>query len=273
MASSHRASLLCHHVIYSPRCPQWSPPNVVLRPLCHPFCSQPTRLLFVEQGYLSGEFLIRFTSATSLTFCFRNIQGSNSKIDGSFVATVLESAAVGVLYLAWKSITEGESCYCFISCLTRVLPAILSRFVHDTSTWSQSEFLSPHDLALAHYHHHPHVLFTPCGPSITTRSHSPLSLFTHSLARAWYYEIIRYLIPRPRICYLRLSFVPFFSFISTPFSRASIIIYTFLYALSHYSPTLTITLHPQNHGTKTCITHRSTHSAFVVVSLSAFSVI
>lgn len=92
---------------------------MVLRPLCHPFCSQPTRLLFVEQGYLSGEFLIRFTSATSLTFCFRNIQGSNSKIDGSFVATVLESAAVGVLYLAWKSITEGESCYCFI-----FLPAI-----------------------------------------------------------------------------------------------------------------------------------------------------
>ncbi|KAJ7780181.1 chitin synthase III catalytic subunit [Mycena maculata] len=33
-------------------------------------------------------------------------KGSNSKIDGSFVATVLETAAVGVLYLAWKSITE-----------------------------------------------------------------------------------------------------------------------------------------------------------------------
>lgn len=33
--------------------------------------------------------------------------GSNSKVDGSFVATLLETAAVGVLYLAWKSITEG----------------------------------------------------------------------------------------------------------------------------------------------------------------------
>ncbi|KJA28319.1 hypothetical protein HYPSUDRAFT_33659 [Hypholoma sublateritium FD-334 SS-4] len=33
-------------------------------------------------------------------------KGSNSKIDGSFVATLLETAAVGVLYLAWKSITE-----------------------------------------------------------------------------------------------------------------------------------------------------------------------
>ncbi|KAF9528102.1 chitin synthase III catalytic subunit [Crepidotus variabilis] len=32
--------------------------------------------------------------------------GSNAKVDGSFIATVLESAAVGVLYLAWKSITE-----------------------------------------------------------------------------------------------------------------------------------------------------------------------
>ncbi|KAJ7498050.1 chitin synthase III catalytic subunit [Mycena galericulata] len=32
--------------------------------------------------------------------------GSNSKVDGSFVATLLETASVGVLYLAWKSITE-----------------------------------------------------------------------------------------------------------------------------------------------------------------------
>ncbi|KAF7309433.1 hypothetical protein MIND_00314100 [Mycena indigotica] len=33
-------------------------------------------------------------------------KGSSQKIDGSFVATILETAAVGVLYLAWKSITE-----------------------------------------------------------------------------------------------------------------------------------------------------------------------
>ncbi|KAA1477449.1 hypothetical protein DENSPDRAFT_861540 [Dentipellis sp. KUC8613] len=32
--------------------------------------------------------------------------GSNHKVDGSFVATVLETAAVGVLYLAWRNITE-----------------------------------------------------------------------------------------------------------------------------------------------------------------------
>ncbi|CAA7264959.1 unnamed protein product [Cyclocybe aegerita] len=33
-------------------------------------------------------------------------RGSNAKVDGSFLATLLETAAVGVLYLAWKSITE-----------------------------------------------------------------------------------------------------------------------------------------------------------------------
>ncbi|TEB24880.1 hypothetical protein FA13DRAFT_1756768 [Coprinellus micaceus] len=31
---------------------------------------------------------------------------SNSKVDGSFLATLAETAAVGVLFLAWKSITE-----------------------------------------------------------------------------------------------------------------------------------------------------------------------
>jgi hypothetical protein len=33
-------------------------------------------------------------------------RGSSHTIDGSFVATVLETAAVGVLFLAWKNITE-----------------------------------------------------------------------------------------------------------------------------------------------------------------------
>ncbi|KXN86851.1 Chitin synthase export chaperone [Leucoagaricus sp. SymC.cos] len=33
-------------------------------------------------------------------------RGSNQKIDGSFIATVLETAAVGMLFLAWRSITE-----------------------------------------------------------------------------------------------------------------------------------------------------------------------
>ena len=35
-------------------------------------------------------------------------RGADAKVDGSFVATILETASVGVLYLAWRSITEGE---------------------------------------------------------------------------------------------------------------------------------------------------------------------
>jgi hypothetical protein len=35
--------------------------------------------------------------------------GSNAKIDGSFIATGLETASVIVLYLAWQGITEGSS--------------------------------------------------------------------------------------------------------------------------------------------------------------------
>ncbi|KAF5341563.1 hypothetical protein D9757_012902 [Collybiopsis confluens] len=35
-------------------------------------------------------------------------EGSTSKVDGSFIATILETAAVGVLYLAWRSITEDS---------------------------------------------------------------------------------------------------------------------------------------------------------------------
>jgi hypothetical protein len=34
-------------------------------------------------------------------------KGTNAKIDGSFIATVLETASVVALYLAWRSITEG----------------------------------------------------------------------------------------------------------------------------------------------------------------------
>ncbi|KIJ29571.1 hypothetical protein M422DRAFT_83925, partial [Sphaerobolus stellatus SS14] len=33
--------------------------------------------------------------------------GSNMKVDGSFIATLLETLAVAVIYLAWRSVTEG----------------------------------------------------------------------------------------------------------------------------------------------------------------------
>ncbi|KAI3610375.1 chitin synthase export chaperone [Moniliophthora roreri] len=35
-------------------------------------------------------------------------RGTNAKLDGSFVATILETAAVVVLYIGWKGITEGK---------------------------------------------------------------------------------------------------------------------------------------------------------------------
>ena len=35
--------------------------------------------------------------------------GTNAKIDGSFIATALETLSVFVLYLAWQGITEGSS--------------------------------------------------------------------------------------------------------------------------------------------------------------------
>ncbi|KIJ29576.1 hypothetical protein M422DRAFT_188211, partial [Sphaerobolus stellatus SS14] len=35
--------------------------------------------------------------------------GSNMKVDGSFIATLVETLAVVVIYLAWRSITEGMS--------------------------------------------------------------------------------------------------------------------------------------------------------------------
>lgn len=51
-------------------------------------------------------------------------QGSLHKIDGSFIATLLETAAVGVLYLAWDSITEGV---CFLIPLKYSLQPVLKR--------------------------------------------------------------------------------------------------------------------------------------------------
>jgi hypothetical protein len=38
----------------------------------------------------------------------RLYQASNAKVDGSFVATLLETVTIGVLYKAWKKITESR---------------------------------------------------------------------------------------------------------------------------------------------------------------------
>jgi hypothetical protein len=38
----------------------------------------------------------------------RYLQGSSMKVDGSFIATILETACVVTLYFAWRGITEGN---------------------------------------------------------------------------------------------------------------------------------------------------------------------
>ena len=48
--------------------------------------------------------------------------GTNAKIDGSFLATALETATVIVIYLAWQGITEGSSIsrqICGLMCSSR----------------------------------------------------------------------------------------------------------------------------------------------------------
>ena len=48
---------------------------------------------------------LELTSVPSVASCL--VQNTNAKIDGSFIATILETASVGALYFAWRSITEG----------------------------------------------------------------------------------------------------------------------------------------------------------------------
>ena len=60
-------------------------------------------------------------------------KGANGKTDGSFVATILETAAVGVLYLAWKSITEGASRPFFFF----LLPVLIK---YDAGAWEDEPY-------------------------------------------------------------------------------------------------------------------------------------
>ena len=115
-----RAALSRDHDVRRAGHAQRSAPNVVLCPRRRPLRALPARLLPPQQGHLQGAHPLipslcprsRFTH--SLPHCsFRSFagtsgaQGAASKVDGSFIATLLETAAVGVLYMAWRSITEG----------------------------------------------------------------------------------------------------------------------------------------------------------------------
>jgi Chitin synthase export chaperone len=51
---------------------------------------------------------VRFCLSISwVMFIFFGSQGSKQKVDGSFIATILETASVVAIYLGWQSITEG----------------------------------------------------------------------------------------------------------------------------------------------------------------------
>jgi hypothetical protein len=85
-----------------------------VRPVCTSFFSLLPRHPLIAP-FFSGNYIIAATLFVlsqldfyllSETIC----KGSGSKIDGSFVATILETATVFVLYLAWRSITEGKLC-------------------------------------------------------------------------------------------------------------------------------------------------------------------
>jgi hypothetical protein len=49
-----------------------------------------------------------YITLTRQMFDDMGLQGSSMKIDGSFVATILETASVAALYFAWRGITEGN---------------------------------------------------------------------------------------------------------------------------------------------------------------------
>jgi hypothetical protein len=53
-------------------------------------------------------FLAFLPSVVTPTLIWQLLQHSNTRVDGSFIATILETATVAVIYMAWRSITEGE---------------------------------------------------------------------------------------------------------------------------------------------------------------------
>jgi Chitin synthase export chaperone len=98
-------------------------PFRVIKSLTSPHYSA-TLLYFILMAWIVGSVLrerrpLVYYVLAAILFIFSQLayfllsrpicDGANRKIDGSFIATVLETAAVVVLYLAWRSITEGAS--------------------------------------------------------------------------------------------------------------------------------------------------------------------
>jgi hypothetical protein len=64
--------------------------------------------------------------------------GTNAKIDGSFLATALETASVIVLYLAWQGITEGLSIsrrVCKPTCSSTVRCQTIGKRMYTSNEW------------------------------------------------------------------------------------------------------------------------------------------
>ena len=62
-------------------------------------------MVLIRKGHLSSAF--NSANHIIISHC-HNFQNTHAKIDGSFIATILETAAVYALYLGWRSITEGQ---------------------------------------------------------------------------------------------------------------------------------------------------------------------
>ncbi|TFK37362.1 hypothetical protein BDQ12DRAFT_713488 [Crucibulum laeve] len=91
-------------------------------PLTHPPPSHRTALYLLIMSYIVLKVLnetrpMWFYLLSAALFVLSQLdwfllskvicKGSNQKVDGSFITTLLETALVSVLYLAWKSITEA----------------------------------------------------------------------------------------------------------------------------------------------------------------------
>jgi hypothetical protein len=74
-------------------------------------------MVWIVGGFLRERRPLVYYALAGILFIFSQLayfllsrpicSGTNAKIDGSFIATVFETATVVVLYLAWRSITEG----------------------------------------------------------------------------------------------------------------------------------------------------------------------
>ena len=100
-----RHSIPGNHGRHRPACLKRNKADVVLHPRRRSLRPLSTRLVPPWQGHLQGTY--PSPSLLSLSLSFFGSQGSNQKVDGSIIATVLETASVVVIYLGWKSITEG----------------------------------------------------------------------------------------------------------------------------------------------------------------------